>query len=84
MISIASLTKKQTLVQELYSLENLSRADTICLDKIGTLTDGTTILEDVKAYCHLEDVVYHVQNLIGTSEIKNSTAMALFNKFGEN
>jgi cation-transporting ATPase E len=84
MISIASLTKKQTLVQELYSLENLSRADTICLDKIGTLTDGTMILEDVKAYCHLEDVVYHVQNLLGTSENKNSTAMALFNKFGEN
>ena len=36
MISIAQLTKKQTLVQELYSLENLSRVDVICLDKTGT------------------------------------------------
>ena len=84
MISIASLAKKETLVQELYSLENLSRADTICLDKTGTLTDGTMILEDVKAYCHLEDVVYHIKNLLGTSETKNSTAQALYNKFGEN
>lgn len=83
MLSIASLTKKQTLVQELYSLENLSRADTICLDKTGTLTDGTMVLEEVKAYCHLEDVVYHIRNLLGTAETKNSTAMALFNKFGE-
>lgn len=83
MISIASLSKKQTLVQQLYSLENLSRADTICLDKTGTLTDGTMILDDVRAFCHLEDVVYHVRNLLGSSESKNSTAMALFNKFGE-
>jgi cation-transporting ATPase E len=41
------------------------------------------ILDDVRTFCHLEDVVYHVRNLLGSSESKNSTAMALFNKFGE-
>ena len=50
MVSIAGLTKKQTLVQELYSLENLSRVDVICLDKTGTLTDGTMAVCDVKAF----------------------------------
>jgi cation transport ATPase len=47
MVSIAGLTKKQTLVQELYSLENLSRVDVICLDKTGTLTTGKPAVTDI-------------------------------------
>ena len=39
-VSIISLVKKKVLVQELYSLEGLSKIDTICLDKTGTLTTG--------------------------------------------
>jgi cation-transporting ATPase E len=46
-VSVVSLAKKQTLIQELYSLENLSRIDTICLDKTGTLTDGSMAVTQV-------------------------------------
>ena len=46
-LSIVSLSKKNTLIQELYSLENLSRVDVICLDKTGTLTDGTFNVKDI-------------------------------------
>lgn len=46
-VSVISLAKQHTLIQELYSLENLSRIDTICLDKTGTLTDGTMSVKEV-------------------------------------
>lgn len=82
MISIAGLSKKQTLVQELYSLENLSRVDVICLDKTGTLTDGTMVVNDVKAFDHLEVVVEHIRNLMAATGSRNQTAEALYQKFG--
>ena len=34
------LSRKQVLVQDLYSVETLARVDCICLDKTGTLTTG--------------------------------------------
>lgn len=82
MVSIAQLTKKQTLVQELYSLENLSRVDVICLDKTGTLTDGTMAVHDVKPYAPMEDVERYARLLMGAAEEKNATAEAIFNHFG--
>lgn len=35
------LAQKKTLVQELYCIETLARVDTLCLDKTGTITEGT-------------------------------------------
>ena len=46
-VSVIRLTNKRVLVQQLYCIETLARVDTICLDKTGTLTEGTMILEDV-------------------------------------
>ena len=46
-VSIIRLSKKKVLVQELYCIETLARVDTICLDKTGTLTEGTMEVEDV-------------------------------------
>lgn len=83
MVSIAQLTKKQTLVQELYSLENLSRVDVICLDKTGTLTDGTMAVCDVKAFIPMDDVRRHARMLIAASgEERNATAEAVYQYFG--
>ncbi len=83
-LSIASLSKQGTLIQELYSLENLSRVDTICLDKTGTLTDGTMKVCEVKRFVHLEDIYDNIKNLLGVSGSRNQTAEALYNEFGEN
>ena len=41
------LSKKQVLVQDLYSIETLARVDTICLDKTGTLTTGKMTVEQI-------------------------------------
>ena len=83
MVSIAGLTKKQTLVQELYSLENLSRVDVICLDKTGTLTDGTMTVCEVKSYIPEADVKRHARALMGAFDERNATSEAFFNYFGE-
>ena len=82
MLSIVALSRKQTLIQELYSLENLSRVDVICLDKTGTLTDGTMSVKDVKYFAHMEEVVEQARNLMASTENRNATAEAIFEKFG--
>ena len=44
------LATMKTLVQELYCIETLARVDTLCLDKTGTITEGTMKVEDVQLY----------------------------------
>lgn len=46
---VIKLSKKQVLVRELHSLENLAHCDTVCLDKTGTLTEGKLSVEKVFA-----------------------------------
>lgn len=46
-----ALTRKNTLVQELYCIETLARVDTLCLDKTGTITAGTMCVEASAALC---------------------------------
>lgn len=44
------LANKKTLVQELYCIETLARVDTLCLDKTGTITEGTMCVERVEPW----------------------------------
>ncbi len=83
MVSIAQLARKKTLIQELYSLENLSRVDVICLDKTGTLTDGTMAVCDVKAFIPMEEVERHARVLAGATEERNATLEAVYQRFGK-
>ncbi|MBQ9072733.1 MAG: HAD-IC family P-type ATPase [Bacilli bacterium] len=46
-VSVLRLSKRKVLVQQLYCIETLARVDTICLDKTGTLTEGTMEVVDV-------------------------------------
>ncbi len=46
-VSVIRLGKQRTLVQELYCIETLARVDVLCLDKTGTITQGTMSVEDV-------------------------------------
>ena len=46
-VSVIKLSAHQTLVQELNCVENLARVDVICLDKTGTITEGTMQVEEV-------------------------------------
>lgn len=49
------LAQRKTLVQELYCIETLARVDVLCLDKTGTITEGTMCVERVDDLGALED-----------------------------
>ena len=51
------LAQKKTLVQELYCIETLARVDTLCLDKAGTITEGTMCVEAVESYPPVYDEI---------------------------
>ncbi|MBN2504254.1 MAG: HAD-IC family P-type ATPase [Bacilli bacterium] len=89
--SVVKLGKHKTLVQELYSVETLARIDTICLDKTGTLTDGSMEVEATEPLGETEDSVVHTDyddiNYIIASmnyalKEKNPTGIALAEYFG--
>ncbi|XMB72412.1 HAD-IC family P-type ATPase [Mycoplasmatota bacterium WC30] len=87
-ISVIKLSKKKTLVQEIYSIETLARVDTLCLDKTGTITDGTMNIdkfinlkgftEKVYSNADIKDVITSMNYALKDN---NQTAKALNNFF---
>ena len=47
-VAAVRLARQQTLVQQMSATESLAAVDTICVDKTGTLTDGTLKLIGVE------------------------------------
>ena len=45
MAGVVKLGRRKTLVQELFGIETLARADVLCVDKTGTLTTGEMTLD---------------------------------------
>ena len=83
---VARLAQEKTLVQNLYSVESLSRVNTLCLDKTGTLTDGTMMVEDYKILdAKLSDEQLHalVSSYLSAFKSSNQTSTALLNRFGK-
>ena len=85
-VGVIRLAKKNTLVQELYCIEMLARVDMLCLDKTGTLTDGTMMVSNVIELSKRGN--YTVKEIIGSMmssfEEKNPTSIALINHFETN
>lgn len=46
-LSVIRLSRRDVLVQDLFSIESLARVDTMCLDKTGTLTSGCMQVSNV-------------------------------------
>ena len=44
-VGVVRLAQRKTLVQSLYSMEDLARVDILCLDKTGTITSGNLSFE---------------------------------------
>lgn len=83
--SVIRLARKQTLVQDLYCIEMLARVDVLCLDKTGTITDGSMEVNNVIEIKGFESE-YSLDEIIGSmltaTGDNNQTALALANKFG--
>ena len=83
-VGALKLAGRKALVQSLGSIETLARADVICLDKTGTITDGSLAFQGVErlANCSAEDIQKIMQELLGSLGDTNATAVALTNTFG--
>lgn len=49
-LGAVKLARRKALVQALPSIETLARADILCLDKTGTITDGTLSFESLEPF----------------------------------
>jgi cation-transporting ATPase E len=86
-ISLASstfmLSKKNVIIRDLYSVESLSRVDTICFDKTGTLTTGDMEVEELIPLSTLKGD--KLEKLIGSYlhalPVDNASAVALIKRF---
>ncbi|MEG0034091.1 MAG: HAD-IC family P-type ATPase [Bacilli bacterium] len=84
-VGVLTLAKKRCLVQELYCIEMLARVDTLCLDKTGTITDGTMVFADyirIDKTLTSDNVGAMIASVIKATNDDNYTSKALFSKFG--
>ena len=88
------LSKKKILTKDVYSVESLARIDTLCLDKTGTITEGTFEIVGSVSYKNLlldsqkignfgDNHLFHALEIISSAfESGNETFNAIKNKFG--
>lgn len=84
-LSVIRLSKKRTLVQDMYCIEMLARTNVLCLDKTGTLTDGSMHVKEViplgkKTMDNITDIV---GSMVSSFHEANHTALALRSHFGK-
>ncbi len=83
-VGVIRLAQNNTLVQELYCIEMLARVDTLCLDKTGTITDGTMTVKSIIEYKNetglpLKNIV---SAMINAQNDQNLTSDAMAERFG--
>jgi cation-transporting ATPase E len=76
-VGIMNLAKKNTLVQDLYSIEMLARVNVLCLDKTGTLTDGTMKVSEVLMVDNNYDLKMVMGSFLNSFTESNQTSIAL-------
>lgn len=83
-VGVIKLAKKRTLVQDLYSIEMLARTDVLCLDKTGTITDGTMKVNSViQLNSSLDNTINEiVGSMLTALDDNNQTSRALATYFG--
>ncbi len=78
---VVKMARKKVIIQRLHGIEILSCTDVLCLDKTGTITDGTMEVVDLISLdkrINIEDIIAN----INTEEGNNATDIALKNKYG--
>ena len=82
-VGVRRLAKSNTLVQNIYCIEMLSHVDVICLDKTGTITDGTmNVTRFIETKKNEYDVKEIISNMNEALKEPNATSKALQNYFG--
>ncbi len=83
-IGVIKLARKKTLVRDLYSIEMLARTNVLCLDKTGTITDGTMKVVDYMTFTNRRKVSITkiLTNILNLQKTINSTSSAMIKEFG--
>lgn len=76
-VGVVRLSKKNVLVRDLHSLENLAHCDVVCLDKTGTLTQGSLEVECVFPYMDPQEFQRLMATYLVHTKDNNSTYHAL-------
>ena len=78
-VGVIKLAKRKTLVQELYAIEMLARTNCLCLDKTGTLTDGTMKVVNLVTFGKNkpENIKEIFANYLASTNSKNSSSEAI-------
>ena len=84
MVGVIRLGQKNVLVQELYCIEMLARVNCICLDKTGTITDGTMVVKNVIDYNSVNGLATRniISAMLNALPDRNLTSQALKDRFG--
>ena len=81
-VGAVRLANRGMLVQELYCIESLARADVLCLDKTGTITDGSMRVHDLIAFNNdAESLKAILKTLVTATGDSNVTASAIKNAY---
>lgn len=78
------LAGKNTLVQDMYCIETLARADVLCLDKTGTLTQGHLQVEErieEGTGQEAEELDEEIRLFCMSMQDKNATLRAIYHKY---
>lgn len=83
-VGVIRLAQNNTLVQEIYCIEMLARVDTLCLDKTGTITDGTMSVKSIIEYKHDKKITLKnlISAMLNAQGDDNLTSQALKERFG--
>jgi len=79
-VGVIKMSKKAVIIQKLSGIEMLSCVDVLCLDKTGTITDGTMEVVDVVKLEKNHDIDEIIGNMI-IDESNNATDIALKKHF---
>lgn len=84
-VGVIKLSKRKTLVKNLYSIEMLARANVLCLDKTGTITDGTMKVVDVVPLneTNMNSISKTMKIILSNQKTSNATSVALIDHFGK-
>ncbi|MCL2083559.1 MAG: HAD-IC family P-type ATPase [Oscillospiraceae bacterium] len=83
-IGALQLARRKALVQSLSGIETLARADVLCLDKTGTITDGTLSVEQIDCFRgHESQATQAISEILHATDDQNVTAVALRERFGK-